>query len=653
MERRARERRERQARGSPARHGVYGALDCTKFFFTNFPSGVGEVDMHRIFQKWARVKEVFISQRLNKWGRRFGFVSFFGVSDAGRLERELDQVYIGSRKLHVNIPKYKFSASEHRRTKMREQRSSSKEKQPVQKMRNQKESEPPRKQSSKDMWLEKKGKRSYAEVVAGKYQEQWKGPSLKAHFSIMPWMECSAVGKLREDVDEVRLGEEIVKGGMNTFKVRPLGDNMVMLTPSEGESMEVIIKQNGVWFDSVFASLKPWTVTSVSSHRIVWVRCYGLPLSVWNRECFSKLIGLAAPSAVLMAIDNLTETWETLEYARPQVRILKLESVRLAKCVQVNKQLCNILIEEEVPAGIDESYKVNYALSESFGSVSSTETYVEETEFSDNLGAANDRLWEEEERRLRRKEVEQAAEGGGEQSPKTIKQLLEGCVSHNKSWQRKTAEEKTNVERKVQKVSEGVDLLLSDIVGKTALRNDPSQGDMAKVVMDIEKANNVQGLGEGSGHVRMLKAHPSPAHLNMVHNGNENRLDEELNGHRDTTGFSRKMGVNLYEGPFLGHTLLSHKPIYEGPSYEGCGAKRGSSLMGTKEGRGEKPEHGARKEVHSFHWVQDGNVKGRSVSNSPPRRRKKKVLAELGESSSHPRRSARISARLSKMDAIH
>jgi len=49
-------------RGRSDRHGDHGvANDCTTFFFSNFPSHYGELDMFKVFQKWARVKEVFIS----------------------------------------------------------------------------------------------------------------------------------------------------------------------------------------------------------------------------------------------------------------------------------------------------------------------------------------------------------------------------------------------------------------------------------------------------------------------------------------------------------------------------------------------------------------------------------------------------------------
>jgi len=39
------------------------------------------------------VKEVFISRRVNRWGRRFGFVRFFDVENVVRLEKELDRTY--------------------------------------------------------------------------------------------------------------------------------------------------------------------------------------------------------------------------------------------------------------------------------------------------------------------------------------------------------------------------------------------------------------------------------------------------------------------------------------------------------------------------------------------------------------------------------
>jgi len=135
------------------------------------------------------------------------------------------------------------------------------------------------KQRSEEMWVEKQGKRSYVEAVIGASEERWKGLSIKTKQHVLPWMEKSVVGKLRDVMDIDQLWEEVVKGGLNMVRLRALRDNLVLLTPREGENMENIIKRNSEWFDSVFESLKPWSVSSGPSHKSVWVRCYGLPLS--------------------------------------------------------------------------------------------------------------------------------------------------------------------------------------------------------------------------------------------------------------------------------------------------------------------------------------------------------------------------------------
>jgi len=39
--------------------------------------------MIKIFRRWVRVKKVFISRRLNKWGKRSWFVRFFEMRNVG------------------------------------------------------------------------------------------------------------------------------------------------------------------------------------------------------------------------------------------------------------------------------------------------------------------------------------------------------------------------------------------------------------------------------------------------------------------------------------------------------------------------------------------------------------------------------------------
>jgi len=168
--------------------------DFSTFFFSNFPHGYGELDMVKVFKKWERVKEVFISRRLNKWARRFGYVRFLDVKNVVRLEGELDRIYIGNRKLYMNIPKYRRHQSESSRVGHTESQKEVRAR-PFQ------DEEGKGKQSRKEMWVEKIRNKSFAEVVTRASQEQWKGLSVKTQQHTLQWMEKSFVGKLGDGMD--------------------------------------------------------------------------------------------------------------------------------------------------------------------------------------------------------------------------------------------------------------------------------------------------------------------------------------------------------------------------------------------------------------------------------------------------------------------
>ena len=80
--------------------------DVSSFYFTRFPVDITEQDMWQSFRKWGDLREIFISKKKNRNGRRYGFARFKGVNDAHKLARQLDQIVIGGLKLYVNIPKY-------------------------------------------------------------------------------------------------------------------------------------------------------------------------------------------------------------------------------------------------------------------------------------------------------------------------------------------------------------------------------------------------------------------------------------------------------------------------------------------------------------------------------------------------------------------
>jgi len=74
----------------------------TTFFFSHFSISYGERVMWKIFQRWERVEEVFVSTKLNRRDKRVGT-----VKNDRKLQSEMDFVRIGAMKLYAYIPRYR------------------------------------------------------------------------------------------------------------------------------------------------------------------------------------------------------------------------------------------------------------------------------------------------------------------------------------------------------------------------------------------------------------------------------------------------------------------------------------------------------------------------------------------------------------------
>jgi RNA recognition motif-containing protein len=104
-----REKEEREGVERWKRKGGYvHRLDqsATSFFFTNFPVETKAVDLWPKFAHFGRVGEVYIPNKLDKQGRRFGFVKYRDVKDVRRQLDLISNIWVDSFKLRVNIPRF-------------------------------------------------------------------------------------------------------------------------------------------------------------------------------------------------------------------------------------------------------------------------------------------------------------------------------------------------------------------------------------------------------------------------------------------------------------------------------------------------------------------------------------------------------------------
>ena len=306
----------------------------TPFFFSNFPFDLKETDLWKIFRRWGRVSDVFISRRLNIKKQRFGFVRFQGVQNIRELENQLNTIWIGSWKLYANRPKYNKSA---------ETRKEWNEKL--------KEKEIESEKVVKKEWRAK-GTNSYANVV--KNGDRNRAQSLNRaninaiHFKVeetpREWLKQCYIGRVSDLSKVSSLNESFILGGLSYIKVKFLGGFHVLLMGENETKVKEAIEENKEWFEDLFDTIIPWEDQFVAVDKLVWVRCRGLPLKLWNTECFKHI---AALLGTLVEVDEATMTLDELEYARFKVRVSVGCEAKITSYMRINEVLYQISVEEE------------------------------------------------------------------------------------------------------------------------------------------------------------------------------------------------------------------------------------------------------------------------------------------------------------------
>jgi len=306
----------------------------TPFFFSNFPFDLKESDLWKIFPRWGRVSDVFISRRLNIKKQRFGFVRFLGVQNVRELEYHLNTIRIGSWKLNANRPKY-IRATETRKewnAKLKE-----------------KALEPEK--EIKKVWRAK-GTNTYANTVkngnGNRAQSQNRGSLHAIHFKAeetpREWLNTCHIGRVSNLSKISSLNESFILGGLGFIKVKFLGGFHVLLKGENEMTIKDAIEENKEWFEEIFDTIIPWNEQFVAVDKLVRVRWRGLPLELWNYDCFKHI---AALLGTLVEIDEATLALEEMEYARFRIRVSVGCEAKITSYMNINDVLYQVSVEEE------------------------------------------------------------------------------------------------------------------------------------------------------------------------------------------------------------------------------------------------------------------------------------------------------------------
>jgi hypothetical protein len=222
------ERREHKGGGKKQLDGYTQRLDkeATSFFFTNFPEDVKEVDLWGRFARFGRVGEVYIPKKLDKQGRRFGFVKYRNVGDAERFLSTISDIWFGTYKLRIN--RAKFSRDEDPKGKQ------TMEQQPTTLVEGSVIHQVQHGVSFKEVLV------SNEKALQGTKEETQKVVwEVEVEEDKVRMLRGAYVGFLSEPMEAHVLQEHFIMYGYPTIKVTSLGHMKVLLSSSKEDEVEV------------------------------------------------------------------------------------------------------------------------------------------------------------------------------------------------------------------------------------------------------------------------------------------------------------------------------------------------------------------------------------------------------------------------------
>jgi hypothetical protein len=338
----------------------------TSYFITNFPTETTTSDLWRLFSKYWRVGEVYIPDKLDKAGKRFGFARFEDVNDRQKLLEKIENTWIGTYKIRANLPKFtrgegvkKPAARVQEATSNRAESrqfgagTSFKDtllggnKGKIDKLNNQNDNNND-KSKKQNGWVVKakakgRNKLTDAEYKAGVMAIDAEPKNLKM-------LDGSFVGTLKEIADVDSIQTNIWMEGFQQIKATPIGMDLILLNSSLEGEIQRAYESNKSWWEMWFLSLTPWRPNLRPRGRRIWVRPFGVPLHIWSWEGFKKIIWRYG---TLVNLDPETLEQSRFDVARDLITVTFWEMVDEIIEVKVDDEVFTIRMIEERFGSLD------------------------------------------------------------------------------------------------------------------------------------------------------------------------------------------------------------------------------------------------------------------------------------------------------------
>jgi hypothetical protein len=261
------------------------------------------------------VTDVFIPKKVDKWGRKFGFVKFKEVRDVEVLSKSMEDVWHGTFKLRVNRARFLKGDNE--------EVSSDGENHKL------KEGEVARVKeglSFKSLLVGSNAGNGKEDIGGVRRSFRLNSVGDLAPLELPVCEETllelyrSKVAFLKQSVDFQTFNDRLLRERNHDVKATFMGGNMVLLQSLCVGELDAVMKGNKEWWDFCCSKTVPWKPNLLVESREIWIQIYGLPLHAWDEGSFKMVAGRFG---VFLDFDEATIAKLKYDVARVKLRTVR------------------------------------------------------------------------------------------------------------------------------------------------------------------------------------------------------------------------------------------------------------------------------------------------------------------------------------------
>jgi hypothetical protein len=324
----------------------------TSYFITNFPPETNASDLWKLFIKYWRVGEVYIPNKLDRVGKRFGFARFEDVKDRQTLLKNIEGTWIGTYKIRANLPKFSRGEGETKSNPRGPVITSNKEGHSIQEAG----------KTYKDMvlgvnkgnankqkgWVEKSKAKGKKRLTDEEYKVGIM--AIDAEPQNLKMLEGSYVGTLTDIADVESIQTTLWMEGFQQIKATSVGMDLILLNNTVEGEIKRAYESNKLWWERWFLSVTPWRPNLRPRGRRIWVRLFRVPLHICSWEGFKKIIWRYG---TVLNLDPETLNQSRFDVARALITVTFWEMVDEIIEVKVEGEVFTIRMIEERFGSLD------------------------------------------------------------------------------------------------------------------------------------------------------------------------------------------------------------------------------------------------------------------------------------------------------------